>query len=113
MPYKLHARPAIKDDKGVEGEDICISSYGAITDSLTRYVLIQLWTRPRKGCQDSSVGSIPARYAALKSGAADITLLDEPFSTKAEKEGLQGDHRPSKRDQGVAVRSFLRDEGVS
>lgn len=89
QPYSLHARPTVKSDKDMKGKIFAISSYGAITDFLTRYVISQYGLDPENDAKILQVGSIPARYAALKAGRVDIAILDEPFCTKAEKEGFK------------------------
>lgn len=89
MPYKLHAGPTVKSDKDMKGKIFAISSYGALTDSLTRYVISKYDLDPEKDTKILQVGSIPARYAALKAGRVDIAILDEPFCTKGEREGFK------------------------
>jgi NitT/TauT family transport system substrate-binding protein len=87
MPYKLFAQPSIKTLQEAKGKRFAVSGYGALTDFLTRYVLKHFGMNPETDVKILQVGSIPARYAALKSGAVDVAILDEPLITKAEKEG--------------------------
>jgi NitT/TauT family transport system substrate-binding protein len=87
MPYKLFALPSIKTLKDAKGKRFAVSGFGALTDFLTRYVLKHFGMDPETDVKILQVGSIPARYAALKSGAVDVAILDEPLITKAEKEG--------------------------
>jgi NitT/TauT family transport system substrate-binding protein len=87
MPYKLYALPSIKTLKEAKGKRFAVSGFGALTDFLTRYVLKHYGMDPETDVKILQVGSIPARYAALKSGAVDVAILDEPLITKAEKEG--------------------------
>ncbi len=89
MPFKLYARPDIKSVKDLKGKKLAVSKFGAQSDYLTQYTLRRFGVEPIKEAAILQVGSTPARYAALKSGAVDATIMWFPQTLVAEKEGFR------------------------
>ena len=89
MPFKLYARPEIKSVKDLKGKKLAISKFGAQSDYLTQYTLRRFGVEPIKEAAILQVGSTPARYAALKSGAVDATIMWFPQTLVAEREGFR------------------------
>lgn len=89
MPFKLYARPEIKSVKDLKGKKLAVSKFGAQSDYLTQYTLRRFGVEPIKEAAILQVGSTPARYAALKSGAVDATIMWFPQTLVAEKEGFR------------------------
>ena len=85
-PYELLANPAVKSIKDLKGKIFVI---GGLID-INRVYLERVLKAA--GLKDSdiditTVGNTAGRYAALKSGAADATMLTPPFNFFAEAEG--------------------------
>lgn len=89
MPFKLYARPEIKGVPELKGKRLAVSKFGAQSDYLTQFTLRRFGVEPIKEAAILQVGSTPARYAALKSGAVDATIMWFPQTLVAEREGFR------------------------
>ncbi len=89
MPFKLYVNPAIKTPQELKGKKLAVSRFGAQSDFLTRYALSKLRLDPSKDVTILQIGSTPARYAALKSGSVDGTIVWFPVSLIAANEGYR------------------------
>lgn len=87
MPFKLYVDPAIKAPNDLKGKRLAVSRFGAQSDFLTRYAISKLGLDPAKDVTILQIGSTPARYAALKSGSVDGTIVWFPVSLIATREG--------------------------
>lgn len=86
--YELVAKPTIASIKDLRGKTICI---GGLID-INRVYLERIMTA--NGLHDGDyditvVGNTAGRYAALKSGAADATMLAPPVNFFAEDSGFR------------------------
>jgi NitT/TauT family transport system substrate-binding protein len=86
-PYDLLAKPGIKSLKELKGKTV---SLGGLVDISTIYFNRMMATQGLKpGDWDVIViGATGARFAALKSGAVDATLLLPPFNFHASAAGF-------------------------
>ncbi|MBI3076266.1 MAG: ABC transporter substrate-binding protein [Deltaproteobacteria bacterium] len=89
MPFRLYSRPEIRSGKDLRGKRLAVSRFGAQSDTLTRYVLQHFGIEPVKEAAILQIGSTPARYAALKSGAVDATIMWFPQTLIADREGFR------------------------
>lgn len=89
MPFKLFVNPAIKTPKELRGKKLAVSRFGAQSDFLTRYAISKLGLDPSKDVTILQIGSTPARYAALKSGSVDGTIMWFPVTLIAANEGYR------------------------
>ncbi len=89
MPFKLFVRPDIKSPGDLKGKRLAVSRFGAQSDFLTRYAISKLGLNPGTDVTILQIGSTPARYAALKSGSVDGTIMWFPVTLIAEKEGYR------------------------
>ena len=89
MPFKLYVNPAIKTPQDLKGKKLAVSRFGAQSDFLTRYALSKLRPDPSKDVTILQIGSTPARYAALKSGSVDGTIVWFPVTLIAANEGYR------------------------
>lgn len=89
MPFKLYANPAITSPKDLKGKKLAISNFGAQSDYLTRFTLKHFGIEPIKEAALLPIGSTPARYAALKAGRVDATIMWFPQTLVADKEGFK------------------------
>lgn len=85
-PYSIYAKPAIKSLKELAGKTIMI---GGIKDITRIYTERMLEPNGVKSGQYDTVyaGTAASRFAALASGAVDATILNPPFSFRAQKAG--------------------------
>lgn len=87
-PYELLAKPTIASIKDLKGKTICI---GGLRD-INRVYLERVMAA--NGLHDGDyditvVGNTAGRFAALKSGAADATMLAPPVNLFAEDAGFR------------------------
>jgi NitT/TauT family transport system substrate-binding protein len=86
-PYEMLAKPDIKSPKDLKGKTICI---GGLID-INRVYLDRIMQA--NGLKDGDyditvVGNTAGRFAALKSGSVDATMLAPPMSFFAEDAGF-------------------------
>ncbi len=89
MPYRLYARPEVQSPRDLKGKKLAISKFGAQTDYLTQHTLRHFGIEPIKEAAILQIGSTPARYAAMKAGAVDATIMWFPQTLVAEREGFR------------------------
>jgi NitT/TauT family transport system substrate-binding protein len=82
------AGPSVKSWKDVKGGMIGISTFGSLTEHLTRYVVRKNGLDPEKDVKIMQSGPAPGRFQALKGGRLGATILSLPFTRMAEEEGL-------------------------
>jgi NitT/TauT family transport system substrate-binding protein len=87
LPYGMMAKPEIKTWTDLKGKTIMV---GGPKDNTVYYTRVM--ARPN-GLKDDDyqfqfAGASSARFAALKSGAVDATMLTDPFDGQAEAEGF-------------------------
>ena len=80
--------PGIKSWADLKGKSMGISTYGSLTDALTRYALRRNKLEPEKDVQIQQIGTTANTYAAIKSGRIAAGILSPPFSWQAQDEGL-------------------------
>lgn len=89
MPFKLFVNPSIRSPAELKGKRLAVSRFGAQSDFLTRYAVSKLGLDPSKDVTILQIGSTPARYAALKGGGVDGTIMWFPVSLIAANEGYR------------------------
>ena len=89
MPFRLYAHPSIKSPQELKGKKLAISNFGAQSDYLTQFTLRHFGVEPIKEAAILPIGSTPARYAALKSGRVDATIMWFPETLRAEQDGFK------------------------
>lgn len=89
MPFKLFVNPSIKTPADLKGKRLAVSRFGAQSDFLTRYAISKLGLNPATDVTILQIGSTPARYAALKSGSVDGTIMWFPVTLIATAEGYR------------------------
>ena len=89
MPFKLFVNPNIKSPAELKGKRLAVSRFGAQSDFLTRYAISKLGLNPAKDVTILQIGSTPARYAALKGGSVDGTIMWFPVTLIATSEGYR------------------------
>jgi NitT/TauT family transport system substrate-binding protein len=83
LDHMLIAHPSIKSVADLKGKKIAISSFGGLTDVLSREIIIRAGLQPDKDVTLIVIGTAPGRYAALVSGSVQASLLSVLFGYKA------------------------------
>jgi len=82
------AQPKIKQWKDLKGGTAGVSTYGSLTDQLTRYVLRRNGLEPEKDVQIVQVGTTASMLQALKAGRLSLGILSPPFKWMAQEAGF-------------------------
>jgi len=82
------AQKDIKTWDQLKGHTAGVSTYGSLTDFLTRYVLQKHGLEATKDVQIIQSGTADASYAALKSGKLGLAIMAAPWKWRAEDEGF-------------------------
>jgi ABC-type nitrate/sulfonate/bicarbonate transport system substrate-binding protein len=87
-PYAVVAKPSIKSVKDLKGKTIMIDSPKGITKIYVERMLEANGIKPNE-FDPLYAGATAARFAALKAGAIDATVLLPPFNFYAESAGFK------------------------
>ena len=82
------AQPAIKSWNDLKGQAIGVSTFGSLTDQLTRYALHRHGLEPGKDVQIVQAGPSASSIQALKSGRLLAAIQSAPTKWVAEDAGL-------------------------
>jgi NitT/TauT family transport system substrate-binding protein len=82
------AQPAIKSWRDLKGKTMGVSTFGSLTDLITRYVLQKNHLVPDQDVQIIQAGGSPSAYQALKAGRLGAAILTAPFKWEAQDSGF-------------------------
>jgi NitT/TauT family transport system substrate-binding protein len=82
------ARPEVKSWADLRGRGVGVSTYGSLTDFLTRYALRKHGLEPERDVQIVQAGGSPQSSQALKAGRLDAAILSPPFKWQLTDEGF-------------------------
>jgi NitT/TauT family transport system substrate-binding protein len=82
------AQPKIKQWKDLKGGTAGVSTYGSLTDQLTRYMLKRNGLEPEKDVQIVQAGTTASMLQALKAGRLALAILSPPFKWMAQEAGF-------------------------
>ena len=88
-PFRLMARPEIKQPADLKGKRAGITTFGSTSDQVVRIALKQFNLEPNKDVALLSFGAQPEAFAALQSGAVQVAALSFPLYPKAAKLGMR------------------------
>lgn len=88
-PFRLMARPEIKQPSDLRGKKAGITTFGSTSDQVLRIALKQFNLEPNKDVAILSLGAQPEAFAALQSGAVHVVALSYPLYPKATKMGMR------------------------
>jgi NitT/TauT family transport system substrate-binding protein len=89
LGHRFIVAPEIKNFDGVRQKHIAVSTFGGLTDMLTREILEQHGVNPAKDVVLLQIGTPEVRYAALKAGSVKAALLASTQGLQAVKEGFR------------------------
>ena len=82
------ALPAIKTWSDLKGKSAGISTYGALTDVLTRYVLKKHGLEPEVDVHMVQAGGTPQAVQAMRAGKLDSGIISPPYKWDLQDEGM-------------------------
>ena len=88
FPYSLIVKPTIKRAEDLKGAKLAISRFGSSSDAGLRVSLQRSGINPDKDVTILQVGGQTERYAALRSGVVDGTVVIPPLSSAAQRAGF-------------------------
>jgi NitT/TauT family transport system substrate-binding protein len=88
-PFRLMARPEIKQPSDLKGKKAGITTFGSTSDQVLRIALKQFNLEPNKDVAILSMGAQPEAFAALQSGSVHVVALSYPLYPKAAKLGMR------------------------
>jgi ABC-type nitrate/sulfonate/bicarbonate transport system substrate-binding protein len=89
LGHRFMAAPEIKTFADLKQKSIAISTFGGLTDMLTREILEQHGIRPHKDVALLQLGTPDLRYGALKSGTVKAALVSSTQALMALKDGFR------------------------
>src|SRR5688572_5944627 len=88
-PFRLMARPEIKQPSDLKGKRAGITTFGSTSDQVVRIALQKFNLEPIKDVAILSLGAQPEAFAALQSGAVQVAALSYPLYAKAAQLGMR------------------------
>lgn len=87
FPYSLVVKPGIKTVEDLKNKKLAISTFGSTSEAALRLSLERVGLNP-KDVVILQVGGQSARFAALKAGSIDGTVVISPFTVAARRLGF-------------------------
>lgn len=88
-PFRLMARPEIKQVTDLRGKKAGITTFGSSSDQLVRIALKKNNLEPVKDVALLTFGAQPEVFAALQNGAVQVAALSFPLYPRAAKLGMR------------------------
>ena len=88
MPFELYSTANFRSLKEAKGKRFAISRFGSLTDFLTRATLQHHGVDPKE-VTILQIGSTPARFTALATGAVDASVVWFPVTEIAKGQGFR------------------------
>ena len=88
-PFRLMARPEIKQPSDLKGKKAGITTFGSTSDQVVRIALKKFGLEANKDVALLTLGAQPEAFAALQNGAVHIAALSYPLYPKAAKLGMR------------------------
>jgi len=83
------AQPSIAGWKDLRGKTIGVSTFGSLTDLITRFALRKNGLEPERDVQIVQAGGSPSAFGALKANRLAASVLGSPFKWQAQDDGLR------------------------
>jgi NitT/TauT family transport system substrate-binding protein len=88
LPYTMVSSTAIKTAAQLKGGKFAVSRLGSVSDLSLRIALRNMGINPEKEVTILGIGDQNARFAALRSGVVDATVISPPLTVTARKLNL-------------------------
>jgi ABC-type nitrate/sulfonate/bicarbonate transport system substrate-binding protein len=89
LGHRFIVAPDIKSFNDLKGKTIAISTFGGLTDMLTREILEQHGVRPHKDVALLQLGTPDVRYGALKAGTVKAALVSSTQALTGIRDGFR------------------------
>jgi ABC-type nitrate/sulfonate/bicarbonate transport system substrate-binding protein len=89
LGHRFMVAPDIKNFEALKQKPIAVSTFGGLTDMLTREILEQYGFNPAKDVILLQIGTPDVRHAALKAGTVKAALLSSTGGLQALQEGYR------------------------
>jgi NitT/TauT family transport system substrate-binding protein len=89
FPYTIVSKSKFRTALDLRGKRVGISRYGAASDTSVRLALEQQGLKPDKEVAIVQLGGQSERFAALRAGAVDATIVSPPFNLVARRLGFR------------------------
>jgi NitT/TauT family transport system substrate-binding protein len=86
--FSWYAAPGIRTWADVKGKASGVSTFGSMTDALTRYLLLRHGLQPEKDVQLLQVGGSASQLEALRAGRTAVAMLSAPVTWQAQAAGF-------------------------
>lgn len=86
--FSIMARPPIQQPSDLKGKLFGVTRFGTPTDLAAQIALKRWKLMPGKDVAIIQLGGDPERFAALKAGTVQATILGPPFSTELKRLGM-------------------------
>ena len=83
FPYSLVVKPDIKENRDLKNKKLGISGFGSTSHAALQLSLERVGLNPKKDVVILQIGGQSARFAALKAGSIDGTVVISPFTVAA------------------------------
>ncbi|MBI3015349.1 MAG: ABC transporter substrate-binding protein [Candidatus Tectomicrobia bacterium] len=87
MPYSFVTTAEVKEPKDLKGKKAGVSSFGSTSDTAVRFALQRLGLTPEKDVAVIVIGGESTRFAAMKAGGIQGTVISPPWTLTARKLG--------------------------
>jgi len=88
-PFRLMARPEIKQPADLKGKKAGITTFGSTSDQIMRIALKHFHLEANKDVALLTMGAQPEVFAALQSGSIQVGALSYPLYPRAAKLGMR------------------------
>lgn len=88
-PFRLIARPEIKQPADLKGKKAGITTFGSTSDQVVRIALKHFNLEANKDVAILTFGAQPEAFAALANGVVQVAALSYPLYPKAQKLGMR------------------------
>jgi NitT/TauT family transport system substrate-binding protein len=88
FPYSLVVKPDIKKVEDLRNKRLGVSGFGSTSHAALQLSLERVGLNPKKDVVILQIGGQSARFAALKAGSIDGTIVISPFTVAAQRLGF-------------------------
>jgi ABC-type nitrate/sulfonate/bicarbonate transport system substrate-binding protein len=89
FPYTIISKSEFRNALDLKGKRIGISRYGSSSDTAVRLTLERQNLKPDRDAAILQIGGQSERFAALRAGAIDATIVSPPFNLVARRLGFK------------------------
>jgi NitT/TauT family transport system substrate-binding protein len=88
-PFRLMARPEVKQPADLRGKKVGITTFGSTSDQMVRLALKHFGLEPNKDVALLPMGGQPEAFAAMQGGSVQVVPMSYPLYLSAIKLGMR------------------------